>query len=75
MSHSPKNNTCRLVTLAKTHVAHVQGCLDCGNVTVHLGPMSFRLEPSALEGLSATLAAAVLQGRAMKPKVALGPAC
>jgi hypothetical protein len=47
-----------LITLARSTSAHVQGCLDCGCATVHLGPLSFRLDVSTLHRFAETLAIA-----------------
>lgn len=48
-------DSCRLRTLAKNQIAHVQRCVDCGCVSVHLGPTTIRLDEDALEALSAVL--------------------
>jgi hypothetical protein len=42
---------CRLVTLARNNVAHVQRCVHCGAFALHLGPVSLRFDESALESV------------------------
>ncbi|MCU0698277.1 MAG: hypothetical protein MUC96_17370 [Myxococcaceae bacterium] len=41
--------------MASTRVATVQRCVDCGSLSVHVGPLSFRLDAAAYEGLVAAL--------------------
>jgi len=41
-------NRCSMETLAQTPAAHVERCRECGSVTIHVGPLSFRLEERAL---------------------------
>jgi hypothetical protein len=40
---------CRLVTLAQNQAAHVQRCVHCGAIAVHLGPVTLRFDEGALE--------------------------
>ena len=44
---SPK--VCRHEVLASNGVAQVQRCLDCDCVSIHVGPLTFRLDPNSLE--------------------------
>ncbi|WP_437280228.1 hypothetical protein WME90_06630 [Sorangium sp. So ce375] len=57
---------CRHETLAHNGVAHVQRCLDCGGISVHLGPVSIRLDESSLEALWAVLGEAAMELHARK---------
>ncbi|WP_437591377.1 hypothetical protein [Sorangium sp. So ce1000] len=52
---------CRHETLAHNGVAHVQRCLDCGGISIHLGPVSVRLDESNLEALWAVLGEAAVE--------------
>jgi len=52
---------CHLYTLAKGTTAHVQRCLHCGTLSLHVGPISLRFDPGALESLWSTLGEALLQ--------------
>jgi hypothetical protein len=60
---NPKN--CHQETLAQNGVAHVQRCLDCGGISIHLGPVTVRLDDPSLEALWVVLgeAAAALYAR------------
>lgn len=49
---------CHLETLARNGVAHIERCSECGSVTIHVGPLSFRLEEQALGPFWAVLAEA-----------------
>ncbi|MBL9037437.1 MAG: hypothetical protein JNG84_02875 [Archangium sp.] len=53
------SKVCHLETLANNGVAHVQRCTDCGGVTIHIGPVSLRLDTAGLEALSSVLDTAV----------------
>jgi hypothetical protein len=55
LSNSP---SCKLETLARGPVAHVERCAHCGCLSMHLGPMTLRLDPVALRALSRTLSEA-----------------
>ncbi|MCC6644042.1 MAG: hypothetical protein IT374_00515 [Polyangiaceae bacterium] len=46
---------CHHVTLARSGIAHVQGCTGCGCVSVHLGPTTIRIDPAGLDSLLAVL--------------------
>lgn len=52
-------DTCRPYTLAQSPLALVQCCSHCGTVIVSLGPVTLRLDVTALEGLFLTLGEAV----------------
>jgi hypothetical protein len=52
---------CNLYTLAKGTTGHVQRCLHCGTLSLHVGPISLRFDPAALESLWSTLGDALLQ--------------
>ncbi|ACY14147.1 hypothetical protein [Haliangium ochraceum] len=52
------SKTCHHETLARNKVAHVQRCGHCGAVSIHLGPMTVRLDDSALDALAAVTAEA-----------------
>ena len=47
--------TCHPFPLASGPMARVERCRSCGVVTVHLGAVSFRLDPEALESVGRTL--------------------
>lgn len=53
------NPTCQQHTLSRGEVAHVQRCEHCGSVSIHMGPMSVRLDDRALRSLWITLGDAV----------------
>jgi hypothetical protein len=53
-----KLSSCSPRTLASSDVARVDLCDHCGIFVVHVGPVSLRLEASALESLTETLAEA-----------------
>ncbi|MEM9188119.1 MAG: hypothetical protein AAGF12_02995 [Myxococcota bacterium] len=50
---APKS--CQHETLAQTPMMHIQRCIDCGCVTIHLGPISVRMDDAGLEGLWAAV--------------------
>ncbi len=52
---------CNLYTLAKGSTAHIQRCLHCGTLSMHVGPLTLRFDPGALESLWSTLGEALLQ--------------
>jgi hypothetical protein len=52
---------CHLDTLAKGSTAHVQRCVHCGTLAMHVGPISLRFDAAALESLWSTLGEALLQ--------------
>jgi hypothetical protein len=57
--------TCKPCTLAQSPLALVQCCAHCGTVLVSIGPITLRMDVTALEGLFLTLGEAVeeLHGR------------
>lgn len=50
---------CHHQTLARNSVAHVQRCDECGCVTIHMGPVSVRLDDGSAEGLWVVLSEAL----------------
>ena len=46
---------CTHETLAHNAVAHVQRCAECACVSIHIGPMTVRLDEGGLETLWAAL--------------------
>lgn len=42
---------CSHQTLSSNRVATVQRCVDCGSLSVHVGPLTFRLDAASYEGL------------------------
>lgn len=52
---------CHLYTLAKGTTGHIQRCVHCGTLSLHVGPVSLRFDPGALESLWSTLGEALLQ--------------
>lgn len=51
--------SCRFHTLAQGPAATVQQCLDCGTLSLHIGPTTLRLDPATAEALWATLGEAL----------------
>ncbi len=64
--------TCHQVTLAKNGVAHVQRCTECDCVSIHLGPVTVRVDPHGLEALWSVLGEAAAELHA--ECIAEGPA-
>ncbi|MFZ5441304.1 MAG: hypothetical protein ACOZQL_14950 [Myxococcota bacterium] len=52
---------CHYETLARSELAHVQRCSECGGLTVHLGPVSVRLDERTLRSLLGVLGEAAAQ--------------
>ncbi len=50
---------CHHRTLARNSVAHIQRCEECGCVTIHMGPVSVRLDEGSAEGLWVVLSEAL----------------
>jgi hypothetical protein len=67
MSAHPRGAACRAVRVASAAHVRVDHCAGCGCVTVHLGPLSFRLDPDALRPLAAVLLDADARLRAPAP--------
>lgn len=42
---------CRQEHLARNEVGYIQRCVDCGCVSIHIGPMTIRLDDRGLEAL------------------------
>jgi hypothetical protein len=65
---------CHLETLIKGRTAHVQRCIHCNSLSLHVGPVTLRFAPEAAESLWNTLGEAlyVLHGeRDSEPKLRL----
>lgn len=45
------SSSCSHQTLSSNRVATVQRCVDCGSLSIHVGPLTFRLDPAAYDGL------------------------
>ena len=43
---------CRHELLARNGIAKVKRCMDCGGVSLHLGPVTLQLDERALEAVS-----------------------
>ena len=50
-----KPEECRMQTLAKSTTAHVQRCVHCNCIAIHVGPVTLRFDASAAESLWNTL--------------------
>lgn len=50
-----RTSSCSPRTLASGDVARVDVCDHCGIFVLHVGPVSLRVEPSALDSLTRTL--------------------
>jgi hypothetical protein len=69
-------NTCQQHTLARNGVAHVQRCVDCDCISIHLGPFTLRLDEAGLEALWTALgdaAAELHAGKAQRSRENLRP--
>ena len=51
--------TCHLETLVRGRTAHVQRCVHCGSLSLHVGPVTLRFAPEAAEALWNTLGEAL----------------
>lgn len=60
------NRSCRHETLARNSVAHVQRCEDCGNISIHMGPVTVRFSEASFEALWDALGEATMVLRAEK---------
>lgn len=56
-----KNEPCRMRTLARSGTAHIQRCVDCNCVALHVGPVTLRFDAGAAESLWRTLGEALSQ--------------
>ena len=61
MREASGSSSCRYRTLAKNGQVHIQSCGPCGRVSVHLGGVTLRFEPDALESLWNTLGEALIE--------------
>lgn len=50
-----KLEECRLQTLARSATAHVQRCVHCNCISLHVGPLTLRFDAGAAESLWNTL--------------------
>lgn len=48
-------NACNRHLLARNHVAQIEECSDCGCISVHVGPVSLRLDAASFEALTVAL--------------------
>jgi hypothetical protein len=71
VSMSSARDACKPYTLAQSPLALVQCCSHCSTVLVSLGPITVRLDVTALEGLFLTLGEAV--ERLHRPRAADTP--
>ena len=46
---------CRMQTLARSAAAHVQRCVHCNCVSIHVGPVTLRFDASTAESVWNTL--------------------
>jgi hypothetical protein len=56
-----KPEECRMQTLAKSATTHVQHCVHCNCVAVHVGPVTLRFDAGAAESLWNTLGQALVR--------------
>ncbi|WP_224369179.1 hypothetical protein [Hyalangium versicolor] len=56
---SSTNPICHQHTLSRGDVAHVQCCAHCASISIHIGPVSVRMDEQALRSLWLTLGDAV----------------
>ena len=54
-----KPEECLMQTLARSSSAHVQRCVHCNCVALHVGPVTLRFDTSAAESLWNTLGQAL----------------
>lgn len=59
MKQKTTTPSCQFRTLAHGSTAHIQCCSECGTVSVHVGAVSLRFHPAALESLWNTLGEAL----------------
>ena len=50
---------CCMETLSKGRTAHVQRCVHCNSLSLHVGPVTLRFAPEAAESLWNTLGEAL----------------
>jgi hypothetical protein len=56
-----KPEECRMQTLAKSATTHVQHCVHCNCVALHVGPVTLRFDAGAAESLWNTLGQALVR--------------
>lgn len=56
-----KPEKCRMQTLAKSGAAHVQRCLHCDCIALHVGPVTLRFDAQAASSLWNTLGQALVR--------------
>jgi hypothetical protein len=54
-----KPEECRMQTLARSATSHVQRCVHCNCVALHVGPVTLRFDTGAAESLWNTLGQAL----------------
>lgn len=54
-----KPEECRMETLARSATAHVQRCVHCDCIAIHVGPVTLRFDASAASSLWNTLGQAL----------------
>jgi len=54
-----KPEECRMHTLARSGTAHIQRCVHCNCIALHVGPVTLRFDDSAAESLWNTLGQAL----------------
>jgi hypothetical protein len=52
---------CRMITLARGPTSHVQRCVHCNCVALHVGPVTLRFDAGAAESLWNTLGQALMR--------------
>lgn len=65
MPAHPRGPACRPARVAGDAHVQIDHCPGCGCVTVHLGPLSFRIDPPALRPLAGALLEADARLRAL----------
>jgi hypothetical protein len=56
-----KPEECRMQTLAKSATTHVQHCVHCNCIALHVGPVTLRFDAGAAESLWNTLGQALVR--------------
>lgn len=52
--------SCRLETLARSSVLHVQRCNHCNTLSLHFGPLTVRFDAESVESIWNTLGEALM---------------
>ena len=63
--------SCRLETLARTSVLHVQRCTHCNTLSLHFGPLTVRFDAESVESIWNTLGEALISLHAKREAEAL----